>query len=49
MLHSLVTPDMIAPKNPQQRPLLLHAAFHDSPSSALYLLKRGIKLDAADA
>ena len=26
----------------------MHAAFHSSPASALYLLRRGAKLDAED-
>ena len=26
----------------------MHAAFHSSPASALYLLRRGVKLDAED-
>lgn len=44
----MVAPEHLAPKD-QQQPLLLHAAFHSSPSSAIYLIRRGTKLDAEDA
>lgn len=39
---------MLNPKGEETKPLLLQAAFHNSPVSVLYLLRRGANLNATD-
>lgn len=48
LLHSMVQPTMLAPKD-NEKPLLLHTAFLNSPASAIYLLCRGTKPNVSDA
>jgi ankyrin repeat protein len=45
MLHSLFTARQA---ESSEKPLLLHSTFHNSPASAVYLLRRGINSQSAD-
>lgn len=48
-MHALVTPKLISGNENQSKPLLLYAAYHNSPVSAVYLLRRGATVDGSDA